>query len=247
MNTSNIETSSSPLIGFKQTLESRRSIRIFDNKPIPDETIHEILNEALLAPTSSNLQTFELYHVKNQTKKDLLAKACMGQPAATTAGDLVVVVARPDLWKRNRDLLIAEMTRGGKDLPKSVSQYYHKLIPFLMTKDPFGILNVVRRVVMTIAGLSRPMVRSPMSDADFRVFGATQAALVAQTLMLSAKAHGYDSCPMGGFDEKRVKKILELPHTAEVSMVIALGVGKPEGLYGPRYRIPEEYLIRTIH
>ena len=35
-------------------------------------------------------------------------------------------------------------------------------------------------------------------------------ALAAQTLMLGVRAYGYDSCPMEGFDDKRVRKILKL-------------------------------------
>jgi nitroreductase len=241
------QLTSADLTGFHNTLNARRSIRVFDRTPLPDDALAGILKDATLAPTSSNLQTFELYAVRNTEKKAKLAAACMGQPAASTAGDLVVVVARPDLWKRNRDLLLGEMTKSGQKLPESVTKYYNKLIPFLMRRDPFGILNLVRRVTFFALGFVRPIVRTPVSDADMRVYGATQAALVAQTLMLAATSRGYDTCPMGGFDEKRVKALLGLPCQAEVSMVIAIGNGKPEGLYGPRFRISDQYLIHTIN
>ncbi len=238
---------SSDQAGFLNTLTARRSIRVFDGEPLATEVLSSILKDATLAPTSSNLQTFELYAVRNKTIKEQLAEACMGQPAATTAGELVVVVARPDLWRRNRDLLLKTMKQEGTQLPASVTKYYTKLIPFLMTNDPFGVLNLIRRITFFFLGLLRPMIRGPVSKADLRVFGATQAALVAQTLMLAATARGYDTCPMGGFDEVRVKSLLKLPSQAEVIMVVAIGKGKPEGLYGPRYRLDDEYLIHTVN
>ena len=61
--------------------------------------------------------------------------------------------------------------------------------------------------------------------------------------MLSMKAEGYDSCPMEGFDSRRVKKFLELPRAAEINMIVSVGTAKPEGVYGERIRIPKEEVI----
>ena len=44
------------LPGFKQTVTSRRSIRVFDGAPIPEEVMRDCLRDAMLAPTSSNLE-----------------------------------------------------------------------------------------------------------------------------------------------------------------------------------------------
>lgn len=47
--------------------------------------------------------------------------------------------------------------------------------------------------------------------------------MVAQTLMLTAKAMGYDSCPMDGFDFDEVAKIINLPDDHVISMFVAIG------------------------
>ena len=47
--------------------------------------------------------------------------------------------------------------------------------------------------------------------------------MAGQTLMLSAKAMGYDSCPMDGFDYDAVGKILKLPAGHVISFMIAIG------------------------
>jgi nitroreductase len=47
--------------------------------------------------------------------------------------------------------------------------------------------------------------------------------LAGQTLMLAAKALGYDSCPMDGFDYGAVGKIIKLPTDHVISFMIAIG------------------------
>lgn len=47
--------------------------------------------------------------------------------------------------------------------------------------------------------------------------------MAGQTLMLSAKAMGYDSCPMDGFDYDAVGKILNLPADHVISFMVAIG------------------------
>jgi nitroreductase len=55
-----------------------------------------------------------------------------------------------------------------------------------------------------------------------------------------------DTCPMEGFDSKRVKKILGLPKSAEISMIIGCGYRDNNGIYGPRFRVPFEEVYRAI-
>jgi len=52
--------------------------------------------------------------------------------------------------------------------------------------------------------------------------------IAAQTIMLSAKAMGYDSCPMIGFDADEVGKLINLPEDHVVGMMIAVGKAKTE-------------------
>ena len=47
--------------------------------------------------------------------------------------------------------------------------------------------------------------------------------IAAQTLMLSAKAMGYDSCPMDGFDFDAVAKLIRLPEDHVISLFVAIG------------------------
>jgi len=47
--------------------------------------------------------------------------------------------------------------------------------------------------------------------------------IAAQTIMLAAKAMGYDSCPMIGFDPKKVAELINLPDNHVIGMMITVG------------------------
>jgi hypothetical protein len=49
------------------------------------------------------------------------------------------------------------------------------------------------------------------------------SGIVGQTIMLAAKAMGYDSCPMIGFDPVKVAEIINLPSDHVIGFMIAVG------------------------
>ena len=49
--------------------------------------------------------------------------------------------------------------------------------------------------------------------------------LILQTLMIGAKAMGYDSCPMIGFDIEKVGQLVNLPKSYAVGAMLAIGKG----------------------
>jgi nitroreductase len=56
--------------------------------------------------------------------------------------------------------------------------------------------------------------------------------------MLAMANERYDTCPMEGFDSRKVKRILHLPVRAEINMVISCGIRDERGVWGERMRIP---------
>ncbi len=53
--------------------------------------------------------------------------------------------------------------------------------------------------------------------------GMRSVGMAAQTLMLSAKEMGYDSCPMIGFDQDAVAEIINLPDDHAIGMMLVIG------------------------
>lgn len=222
----------------------RRSVRVYDpNQSIDSEIVKECIRQATLAPTSSNLQLWEFYHITQENTKKALAKACLNQNAARTATQFVVAVARKDKWKSRVKANLAFLNQQfdqqeirDSKREKMAKNYYTKIIPTLYT-DFLGILGVLKRFFATVQGISKPMYRQVM-QSDLDIVAHKSTALAAQNFMISMAANNYDTCPMEGFDSKRVKAILGLPSAAMITMVISCGIRGKGGVYGPQFRVP---------
>ena len=108
---------------FDQLVQDRRSVRIYDQEADFDyNAVHRSLERAVLAPNSSNMQLWEFYRVKKPEKLKTLSWMCMNQKAAKTAREMVVVVSRPDLWKKRQQALVKEMERVYPDSSSKMAQ-----------------------------------------------------------------------------------------------------------------------------
>ena len=68
--------------------------------------------------------------------------------------------------------------------------------------------------------------------------------IAAQTLMLTAKDMGYDSCPMDGFDFATVGKIINLPDDHVISMMVVVGKATKAAWERPTQLTMDEVVIR---
>tara|TARA_B110000211_G_scaffold13070_1_gene13660 strand:- start:910 stop:1683 length:774 start_codon:yes stop_codon:yes gene_type:complete len=229
---------------FHDVVNSRRSVRFYSDDEIPQNVIDSCLDAALKAPNSSNLQAWEIHHVISQDKKKELIRLCLGQPAASTAKELFVFVARPDLWKRNNKWMIEEFDRRG-DMPEKAYQYFRKITPMIYSTGVFGVLAPFKWLFYNIRGIRKPTPREPMGRAGMAVWGHKSTALACAHFMLAMRAHGFDSCPMEGLDSRRVKKLLGLPKQAGITMAISAGKRAEGGIFGDRFRFDKKSFIIT--
>ena len=176
-------------------------------------------------------------------------KFCFNQPAARTAPELVVIVAKPYLWKKHAKQMLQifqDQEAKGVEVPKSAKDYYKKLAPMVYRQGPLGILGLLKKVIFFFVGLKKIVPREPTSRSEMRIWANKSAALACQNFMMGMSAQGFDSCPMEGFDSKRVKKLLKLKCSDDVVMVISCGKRSPGGVYGARLRFPKEQFIKII-
>lgn len=233
---------------FSKVVRSRRSVRVFTSDPIPEAVMQKCLDAALMAPNSSNLQPWEFHWVRTPALKQKLVEACLSQPAAGTAAELVVAVARTKTWRQTaKDVLAALLDLGqksGQKIPVSAVQYYSKLAPFVYTQGPLGMLGYLKGLLFWGVGLFKPVPRGNCGPAAMRLWAEKSTALACENLMLALRAAGFDSCPMEGMDESRIRRLLKLPRDASVVMVISAGKRATNGIYGPQMRMPRDRYIR---
>lgn len=228
---------------FKKVVTSRRSVRKFTNTQIPKAVLDDCLDMALLAPNSSNLQPWTFYVVRSPEKKSKLVKACMNQLAAKTAAELIVCVARTDrldeMAKNNLKYWPMPKT------PKPVKQYY-SLIAYNYKTGFLNTLGAAKKVVFSIVGQFQPLPVTAFTHADARLWAAKSTALACENLVLALRAHGFDSCMMEGFDEPRVRKLLDLQDEEFPIMVIGAGERADDGVFWPQLRFDRNLFVKEV-
>lgn len=228
---------------FCKIIRSRRSVRRFSQKKIPEQVMRECLELALLAPNSSNLQPWEFYWVRDPQKRKEINSAFLSQPAATTAAEILVGVARTGTWKKNSKKMIQVLE---ENQAIAATKYYKKIVPLAYSIGYFGILGFLKRILMFTMGLFRPTPREVTSQSELKIWAVKTTALACENLMLSLRAFGFDSCPMEGMDSRYIKKILSLPKDAVVVMGISAGERAEDGIYGPQIRFLSSEFIHEV-
>jgi len=228
---------SRPWDAFQTANRFRRAIRKFDSTPIPEEDVYALLAEAAFAPSSGNLQPYQLHWIREPALKASIALACNGQKAAASAPDLIVVVASPALGKQTALARLAHVEASSALGPDSTA-YCRKQIR--MFQKILGVgSSALWSPLLCLAALIRPCLSLlPISHIGSRHWAARNAVFAAQTLMLAAAAKGIDTCPMEGFSASKVAKLLGLPRGSVIPLVIALGYRSDDARIEEQWRRP---------
>jgi nitroreductase len=79
-----------------EAIEERRSVRRFEETPVPDATIGRLIDSAHLAPSAGNLEPWKFVVIKDDKIKKKLTWAAYGQEFISSAPVCIVVCAEPD-------------------------------------------------------------------------------------------------------------------------------------------------------
>ena len=99
------------LMDVLEAIRTRRSIRKFRPKPIPDEKLKTILEAGRSAPSAGNRQPWRFVVVKDLERKRTLAKAANNQMFIADAGVIVVALGDPEAsprWFRQDPMIAVE-------------------------------------------------------------------------------------------------------------------------------------------
>ncbi|EPX3037338.1 nitroreductase family protein [Pseudomonas aeruginosa] len=220
---------------FRSLMEDRRAIRRFTSESVPEHVIQQCLETAALAPSSCNLQPWSFHVIRSPELLQQLQPVCLSQNAAK-APLIIAVLARPDTWRSACTNVLKFWPE--KDVPKGIASFYTGIAPFQYNQGRWGSLGLLKRLLIWWTGIKRPVMRGPNSVAEMKLWAVKSSSLAAQSLMLAFQSHGYGTCPMEGFDEKRLRKLLPIPAQAIPIMLLAVGVPGERAVYNPRLRFP---------
>lgn len=79
-------------------LHERKSVRVYDGRPIPDEVKRAVLEAAIQAPTAGNMALYTILDITDPEKKAALAKSCDNQPFIATAPMVLIFCADCHRW-----------------------------------------------------------------------------------------------------------------------------------------------------
>lgn len=80
---------------FFETVRARQSVRVFDPRPVEEEKLRAILEAANAAPSAGNRQAYDIYVVRDPSRRAALRKAALDQPYVGSAPVALVFCADP--------------------------------------------------------------------------------------------------------------------------------------------------------
>ncbi len=231
-----------------EALELRRAARHYHSGPVPQSELLKILDQVRLTPSGWNLQPVHFVLVTGAEQKRRLRQACLGQPQVEKAPAVVVFVADLEPQRgRLEGILQRDLEAGSID--ESYARFSRKSIRLLFDAGPFGVLGAAKAVVFGVLGWFRPMPMPSLTRRQRQIWSLRQAAMAAQSFLLLAAARGLGTCPMEGFDPRRVRRVLGIPRRFMVALVVTVGRAvapeRPRRLRLPLAEILHQERFRT--
>jgi len=226
----------------------RRAVKIFEPVEIPEEVREQILNAARHAPSSFNSQPYKFYWVRSAAEKAAVAKLCLGQKPAETASALVVAVADLESLSATAQGQL-EWMRGSNFSEEKIRGYERnaKIGRILFMPGPFGMFAAIKRALFRLLNLWKVAGMPPLSRQDLFKWATKSTSLACQNLMIAAEALGMNTCPMEGFDGRRLSQYLGLSgRHQEIVMVIAIGKKARAHNEPPQWRRPLEATVTVL-
>lgn len=88
-----------------QSLMARKSMRVYEERPIPPEVKDSVIAAAMRAPTAGNMMLYSILDITSQSIKDTLARTCDNQPFIASAPMILIFLADYRRWVRTyRDI-----------------------------------------------------------------------------------------------------------------------------------------------
>ena len=226
----------------------RRAVKAFEPMEIPQGLREQILNAARHAPSSFNTQPYRFFWVESPDGKAAAAQLCLGQAPAKTASALVVAVADiGSLSATSQSQLEWMRSNGFSDEKLRDYERTAKLGRIIFMPGPLGIFGALKWSVFRLMNYWKIMGMPPLSRQNFFKWATKSTSLACENLMIAAEALGLNTCPMEGFDGRRLSRLLGLSaRYHEIVMVIAIGKKSRSYVEPPQWRRPLEATVTIL-
>lgn len=180
---------------IEQLMHERKSIRKYkEGVVIPHEKLHTILQNAITAPSSSNMQPWRFIVIEDQEVKKELRQIANNQEQVETSSAIIAVLGDLEMYKKAEQIYDANYDQG----------FMSREIADLMIKNSLELYGNLPGEKIT-------------SLVHF------DAGLISMQIMLLAKEMGYDTVPMGGFDKVKFSEKFSLEINEIPILLIAIG------------------------
>lgn len=195
---------------FRKIALERRSIKSYDpSVKISREEMTEILNEATRAPSSINLQPWRFLVIESEeAKAQLLPLAKFNSHQVETSSAVIAIFG--DL---QHELNAEEIFNTAVELGYMPAEVKERQLPFAMA------------------------YYENLSEQARKDIALIDSGLVSMQLMLVARAHGYDTNPIGGYEKEQMAELFGMD-TKRYVPVMLLTIGKAANEGYPSMRLP---------
>ena len=188
---------------FSEITFGRKSVRQYDETyKIPREEMLEMIQEASTAPSSVNLQPWRFIVVESEEQKAKLKPFVLFNTRQNDTSSAMILIF------------------GDLQCQELAEEIYNQAVE--EGKMPSDVRD---KQLSSIIPLYNNLSREKMNDVV-----KIDASLVAMQLMLVARAHGYETNPIGGFEEELLAEAVGLDKERYVPvMILSIGKAKEVG------------------
>lgn len=195
---------------FYKIVTERRSIKKYDKAvKISKEEMTKILALATTAPSSVNMQPWRFLVIESPEAKAKLAPlARFNQTQVETSSAVIAVFGDLNNFEKFEEIYGAAVEKG------------------------YMPLEVKERIHTSYSGYFETISREQMKDVVL-----VDGGLVSMQIMLAARAYGYDTNPIGGFEKDKIAEAFGLDKERYIPVML-ISIGKAADTGHPSVRLP---------
>ena len=198
---------------FKDVVFNRHSVKEFDKDyKIEREEMLQILEEATKAPSSVNLQPWRFVIVETEEGKDKLRPIIKFNTKQNDSSSAMILIFGDMKCYEKTDQIYSQAVEAG----------------YMNEDDKNKSVELFNQVYKSFS-------KEEMNDVV-----KIDSSLAAMQLMLVARAHGYDTNPIGGFEKDQLAEAFGLdPDRYIPVMIVAIGKAAYTAHKSPRLDVKD--------